>query len=224
MALIYQSTLNEVEICLRDVCYGILNKLLPQWWQHNGQIVYSTVDDWDTAYRMYLEYNKIPDVKFPFGTLTRETTQVTQRPFGTPYRFTQAQAQEGDLQVKGGIIKPVRCTFNLTLYTRQMGSLEMFADFIIAQGYETQRFDYQSEVLDAPSRFSFQFDEPTHAMLPDKAEKLQGKGHIYSLTVPIIVDTVLGIGTTENLIGEVISEVIINNSQVESVTITTEDC
>ena len=42
-------------------------------------------------------------------------------------------------------------------------------------------------------------------MIADKSKRINENGHIYSLTVPIIVDTVLGVSTDEKLITEVVA-------------------
>jgi hypothetical protein len=213
MAVIYSSTLLEVHTHLNNIVFRILNKMMPDFWKENKQVVYSSVDEWDTAYRSYLDYNKIEEVKFPFATITRETTQVTQRPWSEPIRLVDRR--QAISNPAGVLVKQCHCDFNLTLYEKQLGTLEMFSDFIIAQGWETQRVDYISEVLGAPSRFSFIFGEPTHSIIADKNNRYSENGHIYSVTIPIKVDTVLGIQTQEKLITEIVA--CINDQLSEAV-------
>lgn len=218
----YSSTLLEVHTFLNEICFRILKGMLPDFWKESKQVVYSSRDEWDTAYRSYLEYNKIADVKFPFATITRDSTQVTQRPYSEPMRLVDRR--EASPNVGGVLIKQCRCTFMLTLYEKAYSRLELFADFIIAQGWESQRVDFTSEVLNAPSRFSFIFGEPEKVMIAGKDERNNQNGHIYSLSIPIIVDTVLGIKTEEKLITEVVACVneLLTNSTFTAIKVTGE--
>ena len=88
----------------------------PEGWQDSNQIVYSTVDDWDTAYHSYLLQNNREEVKFPFATLTRDPTQEPYAQWNSPLKVHEAQSNK-EYQVKGCTIRPVDCKFSRLLYS-----------------------------------------------------------------------------------------------------------
>lgn len=202
-----RSTLSEVNRKLAEVCYSVLNVFDSQRWVESNQLVYSTVAGWDTAYEASLVARKIDNVKFPFACLTRGPTQTTYSAWNNAFTAYEPYI-EGSSGVKSARVKPVRIEYTLAIYDQRLEDIETFADIIIAQGHSTQSLDYFSEVLEQPSGISFIFGEPVHEMIPDKAEKRKGKGFVYGLSIPVIVDCVLGIKGEEKIIKEAISRVL----------------
>jgi hypothetical protein len=197
------STLIEIHTNLNYVLFEILKALDPDSWQEQKQIVYSTVNDWDTAYQSYLVKNNIEEVKFPFATLTRTETQDSFTQWNAPLTLHEAPVN-GNYSVKGVIIRPVRCRFNWTIYTKDYLSLENLVDLLVLSGSEIQVFNFYSEVMKQHTEFGFFFEAPSHNLIPSKEDKLRGHGFIYSLTVPIVLDCVLGVQKGQKLISEII--------------------
>ena len=206
------STLTEMQIKLSEILFKILQGLEPEAWENQGQIIYSGVDDWDTAYNAYLTVNNIKEVKFPFCTLTRIETQSAFSEWNSPLTVHQAPTYK-QYEVDGAVVRPVQCRFNWTIYRKDHLRMEDLIDSLIIFGSETQQYQFDSEVLGLPSEFSFHFEAPTHVMIPNKDERIRGRGHIFSLTVPVVVDCVLGVPKDQKLIVEIIQKIILENSQ-----------
>ncbi|NNK82757.1 MAG: hypothetical protein HKO92_06515 [Flavobacteriaceae bacterium] len=221
MSIVLNSTLVEVHKNLNKIIFNILQALEPDAWKDQGQIVYSTVNDWDTAYQSYLVKNNIEEVKFPFASLTRNETQNPYATYNDP--FTVWQNDTG----QGARIKPVRIEFELVIYRREYINLESIADYIIVQGTDTQKYSFYSEILEQDTEFSFHFETPSHAMVAGKEEKLRSQGFIFSLNIPIVVDCVLGLRKDQKLITTIVQKTILENTDPEiildSQIITTQD-
>lgn len=204
-------TLIEIHKELTNILYSVLQTLEPEAWENPKQLVYSTVDDWDTAYHSYLLQNDTEVVKFPFATLTRSETQEAYAQWNNPLLVNDPPSNEV-YEVKGALIRPVRIPFNWTLYRRDFEYLEQLADILIISGSDVQEHKFASEVLGQDSEFSFYFEAPLHTMIPAKEEKIRGRGFIFSLTVPIVVDCVLGIKKDQKLINQIIQNTILEDS------------
>lgn len=198
-----RSTLSEVNRKLAEVCYNILNVFDDKRWVTPLQLVYSTVLGWETSYEAYLIQRKLDNVKFPFASLTRNSTQETFNAWNKSFTAYEGLV-EGQDSVKSVRIKPVRIEYILSIYDQRLEDIEAFADIIISQGFTTQKLEYFSNVLDQPSSISFIFKEPIHEMIPAKEDKRRGSGFVYGLNIPIIVDCVLGIKGEEKIIKEAI--------------------
>lgn len=207
------STLVEVQLKLSEILYTVLSTLEPDAWQSQSQVVYSGVNAWDTAYHAYLTVNNIEEVKFPFCSITRNDTQSTFSKWKAPLTVTETPT-EGVYEVPGALIKPVRCSFDWTIYRRDHLLMEDFIDIMIVSGSCTQEMKYFSEVLNQNSEFSFYFEEPQHSMVPDKGDRINGGGHIFSVTIPVVVDCVLGVPKSQKLIGEIIQTTILDPSGI----------
>lgn len=205
-----KATLIEVHENLNTVLFSILQTLEPDAWKDQSQIVYSTVDDWDTAYQSYLVKNNIEEVKFPFATLTRDPEQEPYAQWNSPLTVNEGPEYKS-YEVNGAIIRPVRLKFNWTIYRRDYEWLEQLADLLIVSGSDVQEFPFFSEVLGQDSELSFFFETPRHNMIPAKDDKIRGRGFIFSLTVPIVVDCVLGVSRKQKLIAQIISKYILEN-------------
>ena len=234
MARPARSTLSEVTRKLSEVSFEILKLFDKDRWINSEQLIYSTVSAWETSYEAYLVQRKIENVKFPFAALTRNNTQETQKLWNKTLTAYNNNV-DTNTEVNSVKIKPVRVEYILAIYDQRLEDIEAIADLVIVQGQETQRLDYFSEVLQQQDRISFIMQEPVHEMIPDKAEKRKGKGFIYGLYIPIIVDCVLGIKAEEKLITtavlntvtripEPLPEDIQTLPDVESETIDNEDC
>lgn len=213
MPKIINSTLVEVHKNLSIVLYNILKELEPEGWQNPNQVVYSTVDDWDTAYHSYLLQNNIEEVKFPFASLTRDPTQEPYAHWNSPLSVNEAPNYK-DYEVKGCIIRPVDCKFYWTIYRRDFVNLESLADFLIVSGSDLQKFPYYSDILEQDSEFSFHFETPIHDKMPDKEEKIRGSGFIFSLKIPITVNCVLGMKKDKKLIAQIVQKTILENTEI----------
>jgi hypothetical protein len=212
MACIRSATLNEVNFNIRQVIFNVLNEIDPDYWVDLNQVIYSTVAEWDTAYSSYLIQNKAQTVKYPFASFTRNISQATQKQFGAPFiAYNSSTLDPQTRKVEGAKIKPVRFTYDLIIFEKEMGNLEAIADILIVEGYQVQDFEYDSVALNAKNRITFQFDEPFLSMVPNKKDKQEGHGFIYALSVPIIVDTVLGYQSKLGIIEKVIIKLYVNN-------------
>jgi hypothetical protein len=189
--------------------FNILQTLDPESWIEQKQIVYSTVNDWDNAYQSYLVKNNIDEVKFPFATLTRSDSQEPFSRYNDGFKVWDRNTGEGSL------IRPVQIEFELVIYRRDYINLESIADFIIVQGTDVQKYTYFSNVLGQQSEFSFHFETPSHSMVAGKEEKLRGNGFIYSLTVPVVVDCILGTKEDQKLITKIVQKTIQQNTDIE---------
>lgn len=205
------STLVEVQLKLSEILFKVLQGLEPNAWQNQGQMVYSGVDEWDTAYNAYLTVNNIEEVKFPFCTLTRMETQDAFSQWNSPLTVHE-QPEAGKFEIPGAIIRPVQCRFNWTIYRRDHLRMEDLIDSLIVFGSETQQFKFYSEILKQESEFTFNFEAPTHTMIPSKEERIRGRGFIFSLTVPVVVDCILGISKDQKLIAQIIQKIILESS------------
>ena len=206
-----KSTLVEMQLKLSEVLFKVLQGLDSTNWQTQSQIVYSGVDEWDTAYNAYLTANDIEEVKFPFCTLTREETQIGFSQWNSPITLHEIPGNN-ESSVAGMVIRPVQCKFNWTIYQKDHIEMENIIDSLIVFGSECQEFKFFSEILKQESEFSFYFDAPTHTMIPNKEERLRGRGHIFSVTVPITVECLLGISKDQKTITEIIAKIILESS------------
>lgn len=213
MPKVIKSTLVEVHQNLSIILFNILKELEPEGWQNPNQVVYSTVDDWDTAYHSYLLQNNIEEVKFPFASLTRDPTQQPYAQWNSPLSVHEGPNYK-EYEVKGGIVRPVDCKFYWTIYRKDFINLESLADFLIVAGSDTQRFQYYSNILEQNSEFSFHFETPTHDKLPDKEEKIRGRGFIFSLKIPITVNCVLGMKKDRPIIAQIVQKTILENTNI----------
>jgi len=208
-----QTTLVEVHLQVRKACFAILNNLYPEAWTDIKSVVYSTVDDWETGYSSYLNYNTEKVVNFPLATLTRIATQESYAQFSSalPVHYITESGV-----APGGNIRPVKCTFSLKIYEREFNHLENIINLIIVSGDETQRFSYFSDALQADAQISFRFLEPEHIMIPDKTGKVEGSGYLYSVNIPIEVDCTLGIAKDQKLINQIIESTFVDDQLVRT--------
>lgn len=213
------STLVEIHVGLNTIIFEILRTIDPLSWKEQQQIIYSTVNDWDTAYQSYLVKNNIQEVKFPFSSLTRVETQVAFSQWNAPLTVYESPTPTS-FNVKGAVIRPVRCGFTWTLYTKDYLGLENLVDLLVLQGSETQKFSFYSDVLQQQSEFSFIFEAPYHNLIPGKEDKIRGHGAIFSLTIPIIVDCVFGVNKNQKLISEIIQDLNLAGGLITETTTT----
>lgn len=199
-----RSTLSEVNVKLAEVLFTILNSLDPIRWCDSGQVIYSTVDDWNTAQEAYKVYNKVREVKYPFASLTRTPVEMdNHKPWSDNFIVNTSKDSE-NITTDNVRIKPVRVRYDFIIYEDRLEDIEAFSDLIIIDGRQTQRLDFNSQVINQPARLSFFMEEPVHGMIADRDEKRDARGFIYSLKIPITVDTVLGLRGAQNVITGII--------------------
>lgn len=201
------STLSEVTITLAKVIYAVMSKLDNEAWVDTKQVVYSTSDEWDTAYSSFLRLNKVKDVKFPFASLTRNSSQETQM---MPRRSLQVTGNTRDAK-----IKPTTLTYTITIYEKELSKIEAIVNSILLNGMDDQRVDFDSKVLGAPSSLRFALGEPEHSMVPTKDDKVSGHGFIYSLSIPMTVWCTLGVSTEQKLIKQIISSTYLDDIKID---------
>ena len=207
MPNVARSTLTEVHRKLSEICFTILSLYDETRWKRQQQIIYSTVASWETASEAYMIQTRENNVSFPFASLTRDTSQETYKLWNKGMiGHNPINPQESSVKIVE--VKPTRAIFILSIYDQKFEDIETLADIFISQGQEVQRFDYYSDILEDTSRFSFNFNEPIHEMIADKAEKRKGKGIIYGINIPIVVDCILGIKAEHKIIKEAILRIL----------------
>lgn len=213
MSQLKNSTLLETHTQLLNVCYSILDALDDEAWNDSKQVVYSTVNEWETAYMSFLKQNEVQDVKFPFATLTRSPSQESFKINNKTYQAFE-EYDGNTLTVPGVRVRPVVLPFELTIYENQaFDRLEAVADMFMVDGFQTQEVVYFSDVLQQENRVCFIFGDPEHRMIPTKEDKTEGRGFLYSLTIPMQVSTVLGVRNEVKLISQIVADININNHE-----------
>jgi hypothetical protein len=201
-------TLAEIHLKLIDKMYSYLNNIDPTQWIDSIQVFYSPVKGWDNVIRIYEKKNKTNNVKFPFAVITRKPelskeNDISRRGWYTDYLKTGTTADGKQFQCL-----PVKVIYDMVIYDDTYNNMESICEKLIFMRGKNITHEYTSDLIGEKLNFFITYDDlPVYDMIPDVAEKYQGKGTIYSMEYQFKVDGIIAIdmGTSKRILNPILN-------------------
>jgi hypothetical protein len=180
-----------------------MNSISPRTWTDPKRLIYSPVDDLDYATLLFEgdDTKQRPEhLLIPFAYFTRDpgpaeddTWSYAHRPYSEWYSTPAKIIPRATNQVK---FTPALFKYFLKIFDNRIGKMETLIDVILHRGIRefTRSYVYDSAVMQGPMPFTIDIGNPQYDRNITLHDRVEGKGRLYSIAIPLEVSCALGVG------------------------------
>lgn len=194
------STLSEINKELQARIFELLSYMAPLIWTDPNQLIYSPSDDLAYAtdlYKKKLGSTDAPNLMLPFAFFNRYTGEVVHRtyehalrpwdPWVAPHRNELDQEYEV-------LVVPAILLYTLRIYDSQMENMEYLFDGLYRKGIreKSRGYEYPSAILNVLAPYRIELGNPKYDRVPNIADRIGGKGPLFSVLLPFECRCLLG--------------------------------
>jgi hypothetical protein len=196
------STLSEINKQLQARIFELLNYIAPNYWTDPNQLIYSPSDDLAMAvyqYKLKLGSDVAPNLILPFAFFNRYTGEVVHRTYEhalrpwDPWLSSHPGEPTGDPDIQV-LVVPAILLYTLRIYDSNMEVMESLFDGLYRKGIrdKSKGYDYPSAILKIIAPYRIELGNPKYDRVPNIADKINGKGPLYSVLLPFECRCILG--------------------------------
>ncbi|SRR4051812_6829099 len=195
------STLNEINQVIAERSFELLSFIAPRTWTDPKRIVYSPIDEFDTAIEIFegTRSRQTPEhLQVPFAYFSRhtglavgDTYNFSRRPWAEWLSTYARQIPRADKMIK---FIPATFQYKLRIFDNRFQKLESLIDAHLHMGVrsKSKRYFYDSDVLGVRTPYGIDWGNPQYDQNPNLRAKTQERGRLYSIIIPFEVHCALG--------------------------------
>lgn len=202
-----KSTLSELNVKLTRIIYDYLSNLDSRF-SDQKQVFYYPVSDFDSISKHYQKLMKINFLKFPFAIVNRRDIQrdpISRVPDPDSKKFVSSKPSTNNSK-KIIAIRPFKANYDLFIFDginyedelnlvqhTTIDRMESYIEDLIFLRDKSITNYFHSDLIDEEFPLTITWeDEISYSIVPDKNELENGKGEIFGLNIPMVIEAVLG--------------------------------